>query len=127
MKCFVHQSADAVGICRNCSRGVCPECAADRESGIACKNRCEAAVDAMDGLVRRNVAVASKPGVTHWMQVIVYFGAALVFAALAYGDATDGDSNNVAILLGVLAAIIAMPGLLLLRWIFANSRSSARS
>lgn len=127
MKCFVHQSADAVGLCRNCSRGVCAECAADRASGIACMNRCEAAVDAMDSLVRRNVAVASKPGVTQWTQVVVYLGAALVFSFLAYSDATNGGRNNVAVLFAILAAIIAMPGLLLLRWIFANAAPSAKS
>lgn len=125
MKCFVHQSIDAVGLCRNCSRGVCAECAADRPSGIACKNRCEATVDAMDGLIRRNVAVASKPEATHWLQVIVYLGAAVVFSALAYADATNGGRNNVAILFAILAVIIAMPGVLLLRWIFANGKASA--
>lgn len=125
MKCFVHQSADAVGLCRNCSRGVCMECAADRESGIACKGRCEAAVDAMDSLVRRNVAVSAKPGMSHWVQLVVYFGAAIVFAALAYADATNGGRNSAAVLLGVLAAVIAMPGVLLLRWMLANTRGNA--
>lgn len=125
MKCFVHQSADAVGLCRNCSRGVCAECAADRPSGIACQGRCEQAVDAMDALVRRNVAVASKPGATHWVQVLVYLGAAIAFAVLAYSDAVNGGENNVAILFAILAAIIAMPGVLLLRWIFANAKSAA--
>lgn len=81
----------------------------------------------MDLLVRRNVAVASKPGATHWAQVIVYIGAAIVFGFLAYSDATNGGRNNVAILFAVLAAIIAMPGLLLLRWIFANAAPSAKS
>jgi hypothetical protein len=79
----------------------------------------------MDALVKRNVAVASKPGATHWLQVIVYLGAAVVFAALAYADATNGGRNDVTILFGILAAIIAMPGILLLRWIFANGKASA--
>ena len=75
----------------------------------------------MDALVKRNVAMASKPGAVHWLQVLVYLGAAVVFSLLAVGDVANGGRNNVAILFAVLAAIIATPGSVLLRWIFANA------
>lgn len=39
MKCFYHNDRDAVGTCRACSRGLCPECAADFESAIGCVGR----------------------------------------------------------------------------------------
>lgn len=29
MKCFYHSQADARGICKNCSKGLCEECAVD--------------------------------------------------------------------------------------------------
>ncbi len=54
MKCFYHNSIDAVGICKNCNRGVCSECAADLKNGIACKNRCESEVQAVNELINRN-------------------------------------------------------------------------
>ena len=41
MKCFFHQDRDAVGICKSCERGVCPECAVDLGKGLACRGRCE--------------------------------------------------------------------------------------
>lgn len=41
MKCFQHSEADAVGICANCGRGVCRECAAPIESGrLSCSKGC---------------------------------------------------------------------------------------
>jgi hypothetical protein len=44
VQCYYHQSAAAVGICRNCGRGLCPECAVDLVDGLACRDRCEAKV-----------------------------------------------------------------------------------
>ncbi len=41
MKCFVHRTQDSVGICKNCQRGLCTECAADCGNGLACKGKCE--------------------------------------------------------------------------------------
>lgn len=44
MKCFYHAESDAVGTCLSCHRGVCRECAAESERGIACRGRCEVEV-----------------------------------------------------------------------------------
>lgn len=41
MNCFVHLDQPAVGVCIACGRAVCPECAADLQRAIACKERCE--------------------------------------------------------------------------------------
>src|SRR6266550_889584 len=41
MKCFTHQDRDAVGICRACSKGLCPECATDLGLAIACRGKHE--------------------------------------------------------------------------------------
>jgi hypothetical protein len=109
MKCFVHQSADAVGICRNCSRGVCAECAADRQSGIACKNRCEAAVDGMDALVRRNVAVGSKVTLVHWVQFAAFAGFTL-FAALGGVALVARGSDDYGLLAICVAGTLFMGG-----------------
>jgi hypothetical protein len=47
MKCFYHTTTNAIAICKNCGRGLCVDCAAEVENGIACKNRCESDVKAM--------------------------------------------------------------------------------
>ena len=41
MKCYHHHQADAVGICRFCARGLCPECAVEVEGALACSGSCE--------------------------------------------------------------------------------------
>ena len=35
MKCFYHQEKDAVGICKNCNRGLCNECLTEYDKGLA--------------------------------------------------------------------------------------------
>ena len=41
MRCFYHPDREAVGVCKSCQRGICPECLSDVGKGIACKARCE--------------------------------------------------------------------------------------
>ena len=40
MNCFKHQDTNSVGVCRNCFKGVCSECAIEFDSGIACSEEC---------------------------------------------------------------------------------------
>jgi hypothetical protein len=41
MNCFYHPTVVAVGTCKSCNKGLCPECAADLGKGLACKGHCE--------------------------------------------------------------------------------------
>ena len=51
MKCFYHQTSDAVGTCKNCHKGLCHECVRDIGNGVACPGTCEAAVKSMNSMV----------------------------------------------------------------------------
>ena len=42
MDCAEHRGRAAIGICRACLRGVCPDCAVPQRLGLACRGRCEA-------------------------------------------------------------------------------------
>jgi len=44
----------AVGICRNCQKGLCVECAADLKNGLACKDKCENEVTGVISLVQKH-------------------------------------------------------------------------
>jgi hypothetical protein len=55
MRCFYHQDREAVGACKSCGKGLCPECAVDLGKGLACRGRCEADVQAVIKLVDQNV------------------------------------------------------------------------
>ena len=60
MRCFYHPTTDAVAICKNCYRGLCSSCAVDVANGMACRDRCESEVQALDRLVQSNKTYASK-------------------------------------------------------------------
>jgi len=51
MKCFYHLQADAVGTCKNCPRALCRECAVVVENGLACQDRYEVKVQALNQMI----------------------------------------------------------------------------
>ena len=65
MNCFYHPEAVAVGICKNCQRGLCPSCAAELDNGIGCRGRCEGAVLLLNDLVQRNAQMHKKGSSTY--------------------------------------------------------------
>lgn len=55
MRCFYHDTRDAVGTCKLCGKGLCAECAVDLERGLACRGRCESEVADLIALITQNV------------------------------------------------------------------------
>ena len=55
MRCFYHQDREAIGVCKSCGKGLCPECAVDLGKGLACRGRCEADAQAVIQLINQNV------------------------------------------------------------------------
>jgi hypothetical protein len=60
MKCFYHQDRDAVGSCKSCGKGLCPECAVDLGKGLACRNRCEDDAKAVIALIEQNIKITAR-------------------------------------------------------------------
>jgi hypothetical protein len=129
MRCFVHIDSEAVGLCKNCMRGLCSDCAADLPAGLACAGRCESIVEGMDALIRRNTAVAGKNvGIGHWGLLVFY--AVLGPVGVAVGVYLLGPrSSNLA------GAVVVLAGLTFVgmainhaRWILAPGapKSAAR-
>ena len=58
MKCFYHQDRDAIGTCKSCQKGLCPECAVDLSQGLACKSRCEDDVNSLIRLIQNNIKLS---------------------------------------------------------------------
>ena len=58
MHCFYHQDKEAVGSCKSCGKGLCPDCAADVGKGLACRGRCEEDVRAVVALVDRSIKLS---------------------------------------------------------------------
>ena len=51
MECYYHAGIQACGTCKSCSRGICRECAAEVNNGIACKNSCEEEAIEIDRMI----------------------------------------------------------------------------
>ena len=58
MHCFYHQDKEAVGSCKSCGKGLCPDCAADVGKGLACRGHCEEDVRAVVALIERNIKLS---------------------------------------------------------------------
>lgn len=58
MHCYYHQDKEAVGSCKSCGKGLCPDCAADVGKGLACRGHCEDDVRAVVALIDRNIKLS---------------------------------------------------------------------
>jgi hypothetical protein len=61
MRCFYHETKEAVGMCKSCCKGLCAECAVDLSKGLACRNHCEESVKTIIDLVERNIQLWRNP------------------------------------------------------------------
>ena len=76
MKCFYHNDKDAVGICKSCNKGLCPDCAVDTGNGLACKETCESKVKAINELIEKNIAAyaAHDTVLPRQLKNVIYYG-----------------------------------------------------
>ena len=72
MKCYFHPEIDAVAICKNCGKGICPECAADVENGMACRNSCEEKVKAINSLFEKSQNSYLTANRTYKITAVIY-------------------------------------------------------
>lgn len=116
MKCFYHHDRDAVAVCYWCNRGLCPTCACEVEDRLACRGRCEPAVEravrawrASDQNVEKSeqanrVMRLANVGVT---AVVLILG--ILVSAFGYSRWADApillQSGGVLILMGVVMGV----------------------
>jgi hypothetical protein len=84
MRCFYHRDLDAVAACKNCGRGLCPDCAADVGNGLACRGRCEAEVLSLNRVIERNKTAYEKTSAAYRKIAVFYIalGAFCLLGAL---------------------------------------------
>jgi hypothetical protein len=93
MKCFYHPQTDAVAICKNCSKGVCFECAVDVGNGVACKGKCEAEVQAVNQMIQRGIKNRNISGNYYKKMTVIWLligVAALITSLLLWKSGRDG-------------------------------------
>lgn len=109
MRCFYHSTTEAVAICKNCSRGVCRDCLTEFPNGIACKNRCEAEVEAVNQIINRGKTSYQKTSSAYSRNAIIYvmFAAAFgIWGAIEMGDRPM--VGGVMLVLGIVFIIAAL-------------------
>jgi len=108
MKCFYHPTADAVGSCKHCSRGLCVECAAECVGGLACRNKHEAEVDAVSALIARNLRLSKRAWPIVLLAGVVYWGIAIgsVYMLL---HTSDDSLKLLSVVMAALMTVCAIP------------------
>jgi hypothetical protein len=111
MHCFNHPTYEAAGICRNCGRALCHDCIAIREDAIACKNKCEARVEAIQRMIATNQITSSSLPTQLWQSGIYAVASGLLFLLMGtvFFVFVGGDFGHLLggcfFVLGVLIAI----------------------
>ena len=89
MNCYYHPSQPAVGICKHCQRGLCPNCATlvistplnPSDDSLACKDRHEENVRALNQMNERNLLASTRTGANYRRNAWFYLLTGLLFAA----------------------------------------------
>ena len=98
MNCFNHPETKAVGLCKHCNKGLCPECLTDLSDGIACKNKHESQVETLNALISRNEKISKMAPKNIWIMPAFYLFLGVIFIGL--GLITDKSLLSFPILMG---------------------------
>jgi len=80
MNCYYHPNQSAIGICKHCQRGLCNDCVAEVDDSLACKDRHEEQVHALETLTARNLLQAKRVGSVYRRNAIFYSLVGVLFA-----------------------------------------------
>lgn len=84
MNCFNHVTTPAVAICKNCNKGLCPDCLTEIKNGIACTATCIGEVKSINELIERNKNLSKRAVSTYNRTVFIYGSMGLLFIYAAY-------------------------------------------
>jgi hypothetical protein len=91
MKCFNHSSVDAIGICKNCNKGLCVDCLTEIEDGIACTSTCVEKVRDLNNLIDANKRSRSVTSGAYYRNAIIY---ALLGAVFLFFGSVEGQMRT---------------------------------
>ncbi len=117
MKCFYHPETDAVGICKNCGKGLCMECTADLGNSLACKNRCENEVKSINAY-NRSARITYSDTLTHNSMVTIVWYTIVGLSFLAVTIMDGGKSS--------IGWIVGIAGVFFLFFTFSTSQYTQR-
>jgi len=88
MNCYNHRTVAAVATCKNCNKGLCPDCLTEIENGIACTATCIEQVKMLNVLLNKSNSASTRVAGTYYRTVFIYGAMSLLFffTAFEYSD-----------------------------------------
>jgi len=117
MNCYYHPDKPALGLCKYCQRGLCYDCAVLVDDSLACKDRHEEQVHAMELLMQKNILQSKRVGSDYVRNTIFYGIVGILFAVFGASQIKW---------LGLQAVVYLIIGLALLWAAIANYLESRK-
>jgi hypothetical protein len=106
MKCFRHQTKDAVGVCKSCSKGLCEHCAVDHGIGLSCSDSCEAQVHKLNSAIDQICSSISRGRTMSILGVILFSIVGIFMITIGI---TDERLTLLFVPGGILVLLISLP------------------
>lgn len=119
MDCFNHSGVAAIGTCKSCSKGLCSNCATDLNHGLACKNKHESQVEAMNMIIEKNAKMYAAAPKNTIIAPVFYLFMGLLFSGFGYFS--NGGIVSLPFLMGLGFIIFAIVVFVRNRALFENS------
>jgi hypothetical protein len=88
MRCYVHHDLEAVGICKSCQKGLCPDCAVDAGHALTCKGECAQRAASVEKLIQRNMTLSETQKRVRYLYpgFIIILGVLFTGWGVSYGE-----------------------------------------
>jgi hypothetical protein len=91
MKCYNHSESDAIGICKNCNKGICLNCVTELKNGLACTATCIDEVNQINLLIHKGKLSYSTAAAAYFRSAYLSGMMGLLF--LFFGLRSEGILN----------------------------------
>lgn len=85
MRCFEHDTVEAVAVCKHCGRALCRTCVVESEEGVSCAGRCADQLEGEHVLMKRSRKALGQAGRAHLSNAL--FMGVIGLAFFGYGFA----------------------------------------
>jgi hypothetical protein len=114
MNCFNHRDSVAIGLCKNCAKGVCAACVVEATNGIACSEPCRKEVSRVAALIKsaKVASTMNHKGAGYFMPIfLLALGCAFAVHGLYFSR--TGQPNGFGVIMGSLFAVfgVALAGI----------------
>ena len=121
MRCFNHSEVRAIGLCKQCNKALCHDCANDLGFGLACRNLHEKEVTAVNSMVERATRVQTVNNSNKYLTPLFFMAMGSIF--IGYELYQGNRGHGFGLVFGGLFVVYS----LYLIYIVKRSYSSAKA